>query len=199
MLKWIKERLAHKQFSVIIADHLGLRSTAPASLLNYAVPDSSIILQETASQHSNEEIQMWAYEHLTEKQMKDAMEQRRVECDLRRNYLQTTFTDLIMELQGQLNDLQQAQLAGEDDPEERRKLERRIQQLKECREQRMEELDLMMRLTANLPVIVTSALVIPAPVATKEEPPKRGFPMQRDDEVEEIAMKITMNYERSRG
>ena len=197
-----KKRLAHRQFTVVIADALGLRATAPASLLNYTVPDSVITLQEAASGQSAEDIQMWAYENLTEEQMRDVSEKRQIECDLRREYLQTTFTDLIMELQEQLNDLQQAQLLGDDDPEERQKLDERIKQLRDRRTQRMEELDLMMGLTANLPNIVTSALVVPAPVVLTEgehESPKRGFPMRRDDEVEKIAMEVVMNYERGRG
>ena len=48
----------------------------------------------------------------------------------------------------------------------------------------------------------TSALVLPAPVATVEtdaEPPKAGVPMRRDDEVERIAMEVAMRYERARG
>ena len=65
----------------------------------------------------------------------------------------------------------------------------------------MAELELMLRLHADLPTIVTSAVVVPAPVATIEEikSPKAGVPMRRDDEVEAIAMQVTMRYERSRG
>lgn len=83
--------------------------------------------------------------------------------------IETTFTDLIFDLQEQLNDYQQAQLFGDDDPEERQKLERRIGQLRERKVQRVAELELMLRLSANLPEIITSAIVVPAPVATLEQ------------------------------
>jgi Protein NO VEIN, C-terminal len=66
----------------------------------------------------------------------------------------------------------------------------------------MKELDLMLNLTANLPDILTEAIVIPAPAAVVESTttkPPRGFPMQRDAEVEAIAMDLAMRYERSRG
>lgn len=59
-----------------------------------------------------------------------------------------------------------------------------------------------MKLTANLPDLLTEAVVVPAPVATlgKEEgEPSKGIPMARDDEVEAIAMDLAMRYERSRG
>jgi len=81
-------------------------------------------------------------------------------------------------------------------------LERRIRQLKERKVARLAELDLMLRLAANLPDLVTSAVVVPAPVAVVESdsmPPRPGLPMRRDDEVEQIAMEVAMRYERSRG
>ncbi|MBI5290438.1 MAG: DUF3883 domain-containing protein [Chloroflexi bacterium] len=196
-----KKRLAHQQLSVVAADHLGLRATSPANLLNYAVPEEQVERPDVPA-HSADEVQMWAYEQLTEKQVERAREHPRAECDLRRQYLETTFTTLILDLQEQLNDAQHAQQLGDDDPEERAKLERRIQQLKERKTARLAELDLMLRLSANLPNLLTSALVVPSPVADVEvetETPRRGFPMRRDDEVERIAMDVVMRYERSRG
>ncbi|RMG55934.1 MAG: DUF3883 domain-containing protein [Acidobacteria bacterium] len=134
--------------------------------------------------------------------MDQVCKHRQNECDLRREYLETTFTDLILELQEKLNDLQRAQLFGEDDPEERRRLEQRIEQLKKRKATRLDELKSMLRLSANLPEVITSALVIPAPVAMTDlegEKLVTGLPMRRDDEVERIAMNIAMRYERSRG
>lgn len=60
----------------------------------------------------------------------------------------------------------------------------------------------MLRLRANLPDILSSALVVPAPVAVIDRETKalkKGIPMRRDDEVERIAMDIVMAYERGRG
>jgi len=198
-----KRRRAHEQLSVVVADHLGLRATSPANLLNLTTLDAPIE-RPAVPEHASDEIQAWTYEHLTEKQLARVQAHRQAECDLRRRYLETTFTELILDLQGQLNDLQQAQLFGsdDDDAEERQKLEKRIQQLKERKVQRLAELDLMLRLSANLPETMTSALVVPSPVATLEPDdasPHRGVPMRRDDEVEQIAMDIVMRYERSRG
>ena len=78
----------------------------------------------------------------------------------------------------------------------------RIRKLKERKVLRLAELDLMMRLSADLPEIVTSAVVVPSPVAQLESDvtaPTHGVPMRRDDEVERIAMSVVMRYERSRG
>ena len=195
-----RQRRAHEELAVVIADDLGLRATSPAYLLNCTGLDVPIE-RPAVPEKTNETIQMWAYEQITEPQLRRVRREREAECDLRSHYLQTTFKDLIMELQGQLNDLYQAQLYGDDDPEERCRLEKRISELKERKTKRLEELEQMRRLHAELPLMVTSALIVPAPVAVveDEEPVRQGVPMRRDDEVEQIAMEITLRYERSRG
>ena len=97
--------------------------------------------------------------------MQKVDDHRRAECDLRRLYLDTTFTELITELSLKVEGLQRASLFGNDDPDEREKLEKRLRDLKARKQRRLEELELMLRLTANLPDVVTSALVVPASVA----------------------------------
>lgn len=196
-----RKRLAHQQLSVILADHHGLRSVSPATLLNFVPPDADttpLALADTPA----EEIQMWAYQHVTELQIKQVEDHRRTECDLRREYLETTFTDLIRELSLQLESYQRADLYGQGDTEEQEKLEKRLKDLKDRRTRRLAELELMLRLSANLPDVVTAAVVVPSAVATLdpvEPPPAGGFPMRRDDEVERIAMEVVMRYERARG
>ena len=101
-----------------------------------------------------------------------------------------------------MNDLQQAILYGEDDSEEMMRIQQRIEELKSRKAARLNELDLMEKLTANLPDVLTQAIIIPAPLdadESKTDRPSKGMPMRRDDEVEAIAMDITMRYERSRG
>lgn len=196
-----RKRIAHERLIALIDDGEGIHDTSPAYLLNCTAPDQPVE-QPRLPERSPEEVQIWTYEHVTEAQLQKVRKERQIECDIRRRYLENTFTDLIMELQEQLNDLYQAQLYGEDDPEERERLEQRIQELKARKTQRLAELDLMMRLTADLPDVLTSAVIVPAPAAMVEEEvesPQRGMPMRRDDEVEKIAMDIAMRYERSRG
>jgi superfamily II DNA or RNA helicase len=197
-----KKRLAHQQLSMVIADHLGLRATSPANMLNFTAPDG-MTEKPVVPEHSLEEIQMWSFENLTEKQKAEVEAHRIEECNLRRTYLTDTFTNLILDLTEQLNDYQQAELLGDDEgeAEERQKLEKRIEQLKNRKQERLAELDLMLRLSANLPEVLTSALVVPAPVATMDEgtEPRHGVAMRRDDEVEQIAMDVVMRFERGRG
>lgn len=197
-----KKRLAHQQLSMVIADHLGLRPTSPANMLNFTPPDGKMEMPAVPTR-SLEEIQMWSFENLTEKQKAQVEGHRLEECELRRGYLETTFTDLILDLTDKLNDYQQAELLGDDEgeAEERLKLEKRIELLKSRKLERLAELELMLRLSANLPEVLTSALVLPAPVAIIDEDgaPRHGVPMRRDDEVEQIAMDVVMRFERGRG
>ena len=196
-----KKRLADQRLALVVADTMGLRHTSPAYLLNCTAPDVRM-MDASAPTRSMNEIQAWTYETLTEAQLAQVREQRQIECDLRRQYLNTSFTDLIMELQDKLVEYQQLELLGDDDPEARQELEQRIKQLKERKVVRLAELELMMRLNADLPEVITSAMAIPAPVATiesEDQAPEKGVAMRRDDEVEKIAMDIVMRYERARG
>ncbi len=194
-----RKRLAHERLAVVAADHMGLRMTSPSYLLNCIPPAEKQSLPDIQDR-STEDVQAWAYEEITEKQLKRTMATRAEECELRKEYLNTAFTDLIVELQGKLSDLQQAQLYGDDDAEERERLQKRIEELKTRKTERLKELDLMLNLRANLPEVLTQAIIMPAPVAKLEtEETSNGIPMRRDDAVEAIAMNVAMRYERSRG
>ena len=196
-----KKRLADQKLALVVADVMGLRHTSPAYLLNCTAPENRAA-EASAPMRSINDIQAWTYETLTESQLTQIREQRRIECDLRRDYLNTSFTDLIMELQDKLVEYQQLELLGDADPEATQELEQRIKQLKERKVLRLAELELMMRLNADLPEVITSAMAIPAPVAiieSEEQAPEKGVAMRRDDEVERIAMNVVMQYERARG
>lgn len=196
-----RQASAHEQLAVVVQDHLGLRTTSPSYLLNCTAPEGVIPVPEMAPVPV-EEIQAWAYEQITERQLQDVRSTLLEECDLRRQYLNTAFADLILELQEELNDLQQAQLFGEENTEDRNRLRRRIEELSERKAERLNELELMLKLSANLPALLSEAVIGPvagAAVEGADERPQKGFPMHRDDEVEAIAMELAMSYERSRG
>jgi len=195
-----RKRLAHERLAVVALDRMGIRATSPGYLLDCVQPTEKAQLPDTPDRQV-EELQAWAYEHITEKQLHHVSAARFEECELRRSYLNTAFTDLILGLQGELNDLQQDSLFGDENPTERERLEKRIDSLKARKIDRMKELDLMLNLTANVPDVLTQAIVIPPPVAVVAggAAPMRGVPMSRDEEVEAIAMAVADRYERSRG
>ncbi len=201
--RWLHGRrqpTAHEQLVLVVQDPAGLRTTSPSYLLNCLTPDTAVQIPHVEAL-TIEEVQVWTYTQITEPQLEQVKTGRAEECELRREYLNTAFTDLILELQEELNDLLQAQLFGEENTEEVEQLRQRIDELKARKADRLKELELMMKLTANLPEVLTEAVIVPAPMATVEadEAPPTGVPMRRDDEVEAIAMDVAMRYERSRG
>jgi superfamily II DNA or RNA helicase len=193
-------RVAHERLAVVAADHMGIRTTSPSYFLNCVSPEERTALPETPAK-GREEVQAWAYEEVTEKQLQRIRLSRNEECELRREYLETAFSDLILELQAQLNDLEQSSLLGADEPEEREALRGHVLELMARKAERMAELERMKQLSADLPDVLAEALVIPSPVAVveTESPDHGGVPMMRDDEVEAIAMEIATRYERGRG
>jgi SNF2 family DNA or RNA helicase len=196
-----RKRLAHERLSAVAEDHMGLRTTSAAHFLR-CVPPEQELEQPAVLDREREEIEAWAFEQITEPQLKQVQAARAEECDLRREYLTKAFTDLILELQDRLNSLQQASLFGESNAEELEALHNHVEELKARRAERLKELDLMMNLTGSVPEILTQAVIVPDPAATLEREDgdsTRGFPMRRDDEVEAIAMQVAMRYERCRG
>lgn len=198
-----KKRLAHQQMALIVADAMGLRYTSSAYLLNCVAPDEMQDESPTrlyAPTHTHDDIQAWTYDQITEPQLTRVQKERHDEVELRREYLNTSFQDLILDLQDKLNDLQQMELMGDDVGKKVQDLEQRIDQLKARKKLRLQELEEMLRLHPEMPEIVTSAIAIPAPIAVVEtDTPSRGTAMRRDDEVEQIAMDVVMRYERARG
>jgi|GEM_PF-2289370 len=141
------------------------------------------------------------YESLTEEE-RDKIDERRRECRLRREYLENAFTDLILDLQAQLNEHQQENLFGAENVEELQRLEERLKELRRRKVERLEELDLMENLTANLPDVLGQAVILPPKESSDIEAsvePVAGVPMQRDEEVEAIAMQVAAEYEQGRG
>lgn len=193
-----QKNIVHNQLTLIALDHMGLRVTSPSYLLNCLPAEGGV--DPATEDRSPEEIQMYAFEEITEKLLVKVRKERTEECKVRRNYLNTAFQDLILDLQEELNDFQQQSLYGDDTAEETEKLRKRIEELKVRKIDRMKELDLMLNLSGELPEIVSQALIIPSPISvTVDRESSTGVPMKRDDEVEAIAMNVSMRHEETRG
>jgi len=192
---------AHEQLALVVADRLGLRRTSASYLLDCVPPDADSQIPDVPPR-TEAEIRDWALAEITQKQLSATMQERHAECDLRRRYLEETFSYLILELTNVLNQLHQRTLFGEEEEEEAQRLTTRLAVLRQRKQDRLQELDLMLRLSPDTPSIVSHALVRPLPSATLEsetDTPDQGVPMQRDDEVEKIAMQVAMRFERERG
>ncbi len=77
-------------------------------------------------------------------------------------------TDLESQLQHDLNDLQRADLFGDENAEDQERLRSRIKELRTRKAERLNELDLMLNISANIPGLLSEALIVPVPIATVE-------------------------------
>ncbi|MBM3332445.1 DUF3883 domain-containing protein, partial [candidate division WOR-3 bacterium] len=192
---------AHEQLALVVSDRMGMRKTSASYLLDCVAPDADMVLPDVPPR-GEDTIRDWALAEITEKQLDATLQARQTECDLRRRYLEETFSYLILELTEVLNQLHQRSLFGEEEEEEAKRLSSRLAVLRQRKQDRLQELDQMLRLSPDMPTIVSHALVGPTPNAVMESDtgtPGQGVPMQRDDEVERIAMEVAMRFERGRG
>ena len=193
-------RKADERLMTVIHDENGFRELSPSYFLD-CVPAGETADAVVLPDIPATEVEDWTRDHVTLQQMQEAMVRRRAECDTVRDYLTKSFTQLINDLQQKAEDLDADRRAGEPVDDELERLDRRIGQLKARRTERLAQLGLMENLVMEHPIVLAEAVVLPAPEHVKQPvgTPKRGIAMQRDDEVEAIAMQLAQDYERVHG
>lgn len=102
------------------------------------------------------------------------------------------FDNIVFDLTAEINELQGKILLGDQKVEEKiRRKQQRIEELKQKKSERLENLELMQQLSMKPPEVLGCAYVVPLSQMEYET----HFGMQRDDEVEEIAMRVSMEFE----
>lgn len=143
-----------------------------------------------------EKVIEWSFERVTLKQLAETQERVNTDAAQRREYLQTSFTRAIVDLQMQISALQGKLLLGDGSVQEQiNRQQQRVRDLVARREKRLQSLVAMTQVAPKLPEVLGCAYVVPL---TQVE--YRGhFGMSRDDEAEAIAMQTAMDYERAQG
>jgi hypothetical protein len=114
----------------------------------------------------------------------------------RRDYLETAFTQVILDAQTQIQEWQAKVLLGDNKVQEKiAKKEERIKELVAKKQNRLTALDLMAELSPKAPEVLGCAYVVPLTLLEYHN----HYGMSRDDEAEAIAMETAMEYERSQG
>lgn len=145
---------------------------------------------------SVDEVIQWSFENITSKQFEEASERVRKDCTERRNYLETAFTQVILDLQKEIQDLQQKLLLGDSRVQEKiQKKQERINELIRKKKNRLENIERMEQLSPKEPEVLGCAYVIPL----SQVEYTNHYGMSRDDEAEAIAMQTAMDYERNMG
>lgn len=170
--------------------------TSPAKFIDLHPPTEFTKPIEPPSVISTGKIVEWSFEEITTQQLEDTKAHVEKDSSDRRNYLESAFTQVIMDLQIEIQELQGKVLLGDGKVQEKiLKKQQRINELIRKKQSRLESLELMMQLSPKAPEILGCAYVVPL---TQVEYVGH-YGMSRDDEAEAIAMKAAIDYESSMG
>lgn len=138
-------------------------------------------------------VQDWTYVNLTSKQFQEAQEAVDEDINQRLEYVEDGFTEAILMLQQQILEEQNKLMKKETQQRKDHiaKLEEKVETLKERRVERRERLANMKKLHRKMPEVKGCAYVVPL----SEMEFENNYGMQREDEVEAIAMQVAMKYE----
>lgn len=187
------ESITDEQLVLVNQDKTGaFHQTSAAKFIDLHPPTEFAKLLEPPDVVSNEEVIRWSFETITEKQLEDTRERVLQDTTKRKEYLETAFTHVIVDLQSQIQALQGKVLLGDTSVQDKiLKNQERINELLNKKHQRIENLELMMQVAPKLPEVLGCAYVVPL---TQVE--YHGhYGMSRDDEAEAIAMQTAMAYE----
>ena len=171
--------------------------TSPAKLLDLFPPATFAKQVEPPVVASEDAVMEWAYEHITEPLLETTQKKVEEDTSRRRQYLQEAFSRVIFDLQGEISQLQSHIFINEDEKTQQKLMakESRLRELKQRKQQRLQEFRQMTTLSATQPEVLGCAYVVPL----SQMEYHHNFGMSRDDEVEQIAMQVAMVYEQSQG
>ncbi len=186
------ERLMLVQKSVSGEFHV----TSPAKFIDLHPPSMYAKPVEPPDVATNDDVIEWSFNEITLKQFEDTRIHVDEDTNRRKEYLDTSFTHVIMDLQIQIQELQGKVLTGDTRAQEKIiKKQERINELIQKKNSRLSDLELMTQLSPKAPEVLGCAYVIPLTQVEYQH----TFGMSRDDEVEAIAMAISMEYEIEQG
>lgn len=173
------------------------QQTSPAKLLDLCPPVAfakEIVPPEPANEN---DVVEWAYANQTEPLLEATEQMVKEDADSRREYLQTAFQQIILDIQGDINELQNKVLFSDDEKVQQKLAmkEARYHALKARKQERLARMDNMVELFPVEPEVLGCAFVVPL----NQVEYRRTFGMSRDDEVEAIAMRVAMDYETAHG
>ena len=191
------DSIANELLSLIYHTRGGtFRATSPAKFLDLHAPllfSKQIIPPETVD---NKEVTDWSFANITLPLFQQTKETVEADAAKRAEYLQTAFSQIIMDLDVEINELQGKIFTGDQRLQEKlhRKTERKAELIRK-RHNRLIEMEQMIQVSLKAPEIMGCAYVVPLSQMEYES----NYGMKRDDEVEAVAMQEAMNYETSQG
>lgn len=176
--------------------HGTLHATSPAKFIDLHPPAAFAKPVQPPPVMESDDIVSWCFEHITQPQFEDIQERVREDIAKRKDYLDTAFTQVILDAQTQIQEWQGKLLLGDHKVQDKIiKKEERISELVAKKQTRRAELDLMSQLSPKAPEVLGCAYVVPLSRLEYHN----HYGMSRDDEAEAIAMETAMDYERNQG
>lgn len=190
--------IANELLTLICQEDAGMfYQTSPAKLLDLCPPVEFAKEIVPPAPANESEVIEWAYENQTEPLLSETEKTIKEDSASRQEYLQTAFTQIILDIQGEINELQNKLLFTDDDKLQQKLLakEARYEALKRRKQERIAQMDKMIELFPVEPEVLGCAYVVPLNQVEYHQ----NFGMTRDDDVEAVAMKVAMDYETVHG
>ncbi len=171
--------------------------TSPAKFIDLHPPTAFAKPIMPPAVLSHDAVVEWSFANITLPQFEDTKSHVQKDANERTFYLESAFTQVILDLQSQISDLQGKVLLGGDAKVQEKifKKQERISDLLLKKQTRLANLELMLQLSPKAPEILGCAYVVPLTQVEYQG----HYGMSRDDEAEAIAMKTVMDYEISVG
>lgn len=170
--------------------------TSPAKFIDLQPPAVFAKPVQPPPVQNQDQVMNWCFDTITLPQLEDTQQHVKKDAERRRHYLDTAFTQVIVDLQGQISGLQAQLLRGETRVQDKiQQKQARIDELIRKKHERLAGLEHMMQLSPKAPEVLGCAYVVPL---TQQEY-QGAFGMRRDDEVEAVAMAEAIRYEQSQG
>ena len=190
--------IANELLSLVCQKENGeFERTSPAKLLDLCPPTAFAKVITPPAPSSEDQVMEWAYEHQTEPLLAETEKKVKQDNESRRQYLEDAFQQVILDVQGEINELQGKALIS-DDEKTQMKLqvkEQRLADLKQRKKERLEQMEHGAELFAIEPKVMGCAYVVPL----NQVEYRQSYGMSRDDEVEHIAMQKAMEFEQQQG
>lgn len=170
--------------------------TSPAKFIDLHPPTEFTKPVTPPDVVSVDEVVQWSFEEITMQQLQDTQNHVKNDSTERKQYLESAFTQVIMDLQSEIQELQQKVLLGDTRVQDKiMKKQERVSELARKKKYRLDNLALMEQLSPKAPEVLGCAYVVP--LTQLEYTGHYG--MSRDDEAEAIAMQTAMDFETNAG
>lgn len=190
------ESVADERLGLVFKGPCGWQLTSPAKFIDLRPPANFAKPIAPPAPADNKEAIEWTFGAITMPQLEETQAHVKADAVKRISYLEESFSNVIMDITAEINDLQSKLLTGNRAVERKiAEKQEKVKALLQRKARRIAELEKMQQVSCKAPVIMGCAFVVPLTAVEYES----HFGMSRDDEAEAIAMSSVMAYERAEG